>query len=125
MALHTIKAPGGFIRDCLECDVDIGTYADGQLTATDEQLENLADRATHYATGSLDAAPLWMRPAARALLRAIERHRADMTAQRDYDEASGAHSRTILDRNASNQDRDTARCRMNKALNALAATVTA
>ena len=72
MAKHCIKAPPAFIADCLDCECDVGEYANGHLTATDEQLAELRSRAKHYAYGGTDGAPLWMVPAARALLRAIE-----------------------------------------------------
>lgn len=77
-AITLAKLPGGFIRDCEECGVDVGEYNPRlrSLTCTPDQLADLKDRAGHYAGGSLDAAPLWMRPAAKALLRAIEKAEA-------------------------------------------------
>ena len=68
-----IKAPGGFIRDCLESDCDVGEYDGRHLIATPAQIAELRSRAEHYAFGGTDGAPLWMVPAARALLKALDR----------------------------------------------------
>lgn len=75
-ATRRIRLPGGFIRDCLECDCDVGEYASGHLTATAAQLAELRSRAYHYGYGGVDAAPGWMIPAARAVIRALDREEA-------------------------------------------------
>lgn len=67
----TLKLPGRFIEDCIECDCDIGTYEKGRLTATPEQLAELRHRAEHYAHDGVDMAPPGLVPAAKRLLAAI------------------------------------------------------
>lgn len=70
--MKTYKLPYSFIRDCLESDVDIGEYDKGKLTATDEQLANLKDRARYYADGDVDQASRSLITAAKRLLVALE-----------------------------------------------------
>jgi len=81
MRVAIYRLPYEFIRDCEECDVDIGDYANGYLIATSDQFENLKDRAKHYATGSLDAAPGRLIGAAKRLysrLKTLDREQADV-----------------------------------------------
>lgn len=68
--------PGGFIRDCVECDCDIGDYADGVLSASAAQVQELRHRASQYVDPNApDAAPVGLKTAAHALLRALDRTR--------------------------------------------------
>lgn len=66
--MKTIKLPYRFIEDCQECDVDVGTYASGRLTATPEQLDNLLQRARYYADDSMDACPAGLIRAAKTVV---------------------------------------------------------
>jgi hypothetical protein len=71
-----IKLPPRFIRDCEECDCDIGDYDYGRrmLSATPMQLAELKNRAAYYAdVNGPDAAPAGLKCAAKALLRALDR----------------------------------------------------
>jgi hypothetical protein len=71
--LNILKLPEGFIRDCLECGCQIGTYGNGYLAATDEQLDELRDRAEHYAGDDApDVIPRGLRASARNLLKALK-----------------------------------------------------
>jgi hypothetical protein len=72
--MHILKLPPRFIQDCLECDCDVGSYENGHLTATDDQLAELRSRAKFYADAyGPDAAPAGLKSAAKALLKALDR----------------------------------------------------
>jgi hypothetical protein len=73
MSAVSIKMPPRFINDCLECDVDVGEYNKGVLTATPEQLHQLIDRAVHYAGAHVDEAPAGLARAAQNALDAIRK----------------------------------------------------
>ncbi len=70
------RLPPVFIRDCQECDVDIGFYDEGPqllIGASYEQLSNLRDRAEHYVSrDGPDQCPPGLKTAARALLRRMD-----------------------------------------------------
>ena len=71
-ATLSIKLPPVFIRDCIECDCDVGDYANGVLTATPEQFGELKSRAEFYIhPDGPDAVGGWIRTAARAVLKAL------------------------------------------------------
>jgi hypothetical protein len=64
------KLPPRFIRDCLECDVDVGETQGPFLLATPAQLAELRSRAEFYADANgPDAAPAGLKTAAKALLK--------------------------------------------------------
>ena len=69
--------PPQFVRDCIECDCDIGSvsfdYRGAHLDATPTQIAELADRARHYAYGGTDASPQGLEAAAMRCLRAMRR----------------------------------------------------
>lgn len=67
-----LKLPAAFIRDCIECECDVGRYLDGHLYADAEQLCELRNRAEFYADGGADLAGSLIWPA-RALLRALDK----------------------------------------------------
>jgi hypothetical protein len=72
----TLKLPPRFIRDCQECDCDIGDYdyKRGLLTATPTQIAELKNRAAYYAdTNGPDLAPVGLKAAAKALIKALDR----------------------------------------------------
>lgn len=73
--MYTIKMPPRFVEDCLECDCDVGSYANGKLTATAEQLAEIRSRAEYYtAEHGPDASWIGgLKASARATLRALER----------------------------------------------------
>lgn len=71
-----LRLPPAFIRDCIECCCDVGEYERGWLRAAPEQLDELRNRAEYYAdTNGPDGAP-YVRIAAKALLRALDRETA-------------------------------------------------
>ena len=71
--MHTLKLPVAFIRDCIECECDVGRYKAGHLTASPDQLAELIDRAKSYSEGCADQAPSWLVRSAKVLLAAIDR----------------------------------------------------
>jgi len=74
--MTTLKLPSRFIRDCEECDCNIGDYDYRRrlLTATPTQLAQLKNRAAYYAhSNGPDLAPPGLKAAARALLKALDR----------------------------------------------------
>lgn len=71
---HRLRLPPAFIRDCIECDCDVGEYEQGWLSATTDQLLELRDRAEYYAgPGAPDLQPRGLKGAAKALLKALAR----------------------------------------------------
>jgi len=68
-----VRVPYRFIRDCFECDCDVGDYRGGHLIANHEQLAELVNRAKHYAGGGTDQSPRGLPGAARSLLEALKR----------------------------------------------------
>ena len=62
-----------FVRDCLECGCDVGRLDGRKLTATPEQIQELRDRATYYATEGLDAAPPSLIKSARTVLGQLDK----------------------------------------------------
>jgi len=71
---HNLKLPPTFVRDCLECECDIGWYEKGWLSASNAQLAELKNRAELYAgEGAPDLAYPGLVRSARATLAAIER----------------------------------------------------
>lgn len=59
MRVHEMSLPAKFVRDCLECDCDVGEVVrDGfqtiRLRMTDGQRAELLSRAEHYADGGID-----------------------------------------------------------------------
>ena len=72
VSAQTLTLPPGFIVDYLESDCDVGTYARGQLTASDAQLEELRSRGVHYVDANgPDQCPPGLKQAAKALLAAL------------------------------------------------------
>ena len=71
--MQTLKLPMAFIRDCIECECDVGQYKAGRLTASPDQLAELIDRAKFYSEGWADQAPGWLVRSAKVLLAAIDR----------------------------------------------------
>ena len=72
--VRVLKLPPAFIRDCLDCDCDIGTYdfARRELTASVDQIDELRDRAEYYVDAhGPDASPPGLKVAARAVLKAL------------------------------------------------------
>ena len=83
--------PPAFIRDCLACDCDIGSYDNGVLAASPTQIEELRNRALHYIDHhGPDAAPAGLKTAAYALLRALRRERRSQCALTAHNRASEA-----------------------------------
>ncbi len=67
------KLPPRFIQDCLECDCDVGEYADGFLLASADQVDELRSRADFYADANgPDAAPAGLKGAAKALIKKLD-----------------------------------------------------
>jgi len=71
--MRTLKLPMAFIRDCIECDCDVGRYKAGLLTASPDQLAELVDRAKFYSEGDVSDYPGWLVRSAKVLLAAIDR----------------------------------------------------
>lgn len=73
---HYYRLPSAFIRDCVECDVDVGFYDwEPKLLCdpTHEQLHNLRDRAQSYVgRDAPDQCPPGLKVAAHALLRRMD-----------------------------------------------------
>jgi len=71
--MNTLKLPLAFIRDCIECECDVGQWDGKRITATPDQLAEIKDRARHYAEEGLDAAPPGLIRSAKATLATLER----------------------------------------------------
>jgi hypothetical protein len=69
--LIQITLPPAFVRDCIECDCDVGQWDGKRLSCTPEQLAELTDRAKHYAFDGLDDAPRGLVLSARATLKRL------------------------------------------------------
>ena len=70
--------PAGFFQDCIWNGMDVGTKVDVSgsrivIEATDEQIEELRDRASYYCdkTGGPDWVPAGLKQSARATLKAL------------------------------------------------------
>jgi hypothetical protein len=68
----TILISNMFIRDCIECDCDIGEWDGRRLTASPEQLHELRSRAEHYAGEHVDACDYGLIRSARAVIKKLD-----------------------------------------------------
>jgi hypothetical protein len=70
--MQTILMPLVFVRDCVECECDIGQWDGRKLTASPDQLRELRARASHYAEGYVDACDSWLIRSAKAVVRKLD-----------------------------------------------------
>ena len=70
--MKTIPLTHVFVRDCVECECDIGEWDGRKLTASPDQLRELRGRASHYAEGYVDACDRWLIRSAQAVIRKLD-----------------------------------------------------